>query len=96
MTATPRIYDDTVKDQGAGPAIGRRLCRWTTRPCYGPEFHRLGFGEAVEQGPAHRLQGARPDVDEEHISQVFQAQLADRNNELPLEDGPRSSAAGTH
>ncbi|MDR1314399.1 MAG: DEAD/DEAH box helicase family protein [Deltaproteobacteria bacterium] len=47
MTATPRIFGDKIKttvDNKAGV-----LCSMDDESLYGPEFHRLGFGEAVDR-----------------------------------------------
>jgi predicted helicase len=84
MTATPRIYDDSSKTTAQeGNAV---LCSMDDPLMYGPEFHRLGFGEAVGKGLLTDYKVLVLAVDEERISKVFQAQLADLNNELPLED----------
>jgi predicted helicase len=56
MTATPRLYDDNTKSKAAqAEAI---LCSMDDPALYGEEMYRIGFGEAVERGFAHRLQGA--------------------------------------
>ncbi|MFI5009900.1 MAG: DEAD/DEAH box helicase family protein, partial [Solirubrobacterales bacterium] len=47
MTATPRLFDDSTKSSAAENAAV--LCSMDDEALYGPEFHRLGFGEAVEQ-----------------------------------------------
>jgi len=48
MTATPRLFDDATKTKaGKGGAI---LASMDDEDLYGPDLHRLGFGEAVEQG----------------------------------------------
>lgn len=48
MTATPRLYSDDAKGKAAqAEAI---LCSMDDIKIYGSEIHRLGFGEAVEQG----------------------------------------------
>lgn len=48
MTATPRLYDDTVKSKAEERSA--ELASMDDESVYGPEFHRLGFGEAVEKG----------------------------------------------
>jgi predicted helicase len=48
MTATPRIYDDSTKTR-AGDA-NAVLASMDDESRFGPVFHRLGFGEAVERG----------------------------------------------
>ena len=56
---------------------------------YGPEFHRLGFGEAVEQGLLTDYKVLVLAVDEESVARTFQAQLSDENNELKLDDAAK-------
>ncbi|WJY69104.1 DEAD/DEAH box helicase [Corynebacterium auris] len=48
MTATPRLFDDAVKGKAADHSA--ELASMDDESIYGPEFHRLGFGEAVERG----------------------------------------------
>ena len=48
MTATPRLFDDAVK--GKAKEHSAELASMDDEGTYGPEFHRLGFGEAVERG----------------------------------------------
>ncbi len=87
MTATPRIYDDTSKskaDQG-----GAELASMDDESTYGPEFHRLGFGEAVERGLLTDYKVLVLAVDEAAVSRTFQQQLADANTELKLDDAAK-------
>lgn len=48
MTATPRLFDDNVKGKAAEHSA--ELYSMDDEAIYGPEFHRLGFGDAVEMG----------------------------------------------
>ncbi len=48
MTATPRLYDDSVKGKALDHSA--ELASMDDEAVYGPEFYRLGFGEAVEKG----------------------------------------------
>ncbi len=48
MTATPKLFDDNVKGKAAERSA--ELISMDSEANYGPEFHRLGFGEAVERG----------------------------------------------
>ena len=48
MTATPKLFDDDVKDKAADHSA--ELASMDDEGTYGPEFYRLGFGEAVERG----------------------------------------------
>jgi len=47
MTATPRLYDDAVKGKAAEHSA--ELTSMDDEGIYGPEFYRLGFGEAVDK-----------------------------------------------
>lgn len=48
MTATPRIFAEASKTKAADK--GAELYSMDDEAVYGPEFHRLGFGEAVRRG----------------------------------------------
>lgn len=48
MTATPRLFDDAVKGKAAEHSA--ELTSMDDEGIYGPEFYRLGFGEAVDKG----------------------------------------------
>jgi predicted helicase len=84
MTATPRIYDDASKAKaGQAQAV---LASMDDEQTYGPEFHRLGFGEAVSANLLTDYKVLVLAVDEKSVSRTFQAQLADENSELKLDD----------
>ncbi|WP_339374490.1 DEAD/DEAH box helicase [Picosynechococcus sp. PCC 73109] len=87
MTATPKIYNDVSKTQAKeGDAV---ICSMDDESLYGPEFHRLGFGEAVGAGLLTDYKVLVLAVDEKYVSKTFQHQLADANDELNLEDAVR-------
>lgn len=48
MTATPRLFDDSVKTKAEEHSA--EIASMDDEALYGPEFHRLGFGEAVDKG----------------------------------------------
>ena len=48
MTATPRIYGDRAKSRANENRI--TPASLGNEQVYGPEFHRLGFGRAIELG----------------------------------------------
>lgn len=84
MTATPRLYGDGAKTKALdNDAI---LCSMDDEGIYGPEFHRLGFGEAVGKGLLTDYRVIVLAVDEKYVSATFQRQLADKNNELNPDD----------
>jgi predicted helicase len=84
MTATPRIYDDGTRTRAQ--EANATLCSMDDQAIYGPEFHRLGFSEAVRNDLLADYKVMVLAVDEKHISTAFQRQLADENNEIKLED----------
>lgn len=87
MTATPRIYDDTTRAKaGQANAI---LASMDDEKLYGPELHRLGFGEAVELGLLTDYKVLVLTVDEESVARTFQAQLSDDSSELKLDDAAK-------
>ncbi|MFD3897304.1 DEAD/DEAH box helicase [Streptomyces rochei] len=80
MTATPRIFsDDTKTDAKQHDAT---LASMDDETLFGPEFHRLGFGKAVERGLLTDYKVLILTVDEEYAAASLQQQLADQNNEL--------------
>jgi predicted helicase len=87
MTATPRLFDDNTKSTAKqNDAV---LCSMDDERLYGPEFHRLGFGKAVEQGLLTDYKVLILSVDEQYVATSLQAQLADDNNELTLDDAAK-------
>ena len=87
MTATPRIYDDSTKTRaGEASAV---LASMDDESLFGPEFHRLGFGEAVERGLLTDYRVLVLTVDETAVARTFQAQLSDESHELKLDDAAK-------
>ena len=50
MTATPRLYSDSVKVKAKQDENLDVLCSMDAPEIYGEEFHRLSFNDAVKQG----------------------------------------------
>lgn len=84
MTATPRLYDDSTKSSAAESSAV--LCSMDDEALYGPEFHRLGFGEAVDEDLLSDYKVLILTVDEKYVARSFQSQVADENNEIKLDD----------
>ncbi|MCA0295267.1 MAG: DEAD/DEAH box helicase [Actinobacteria bacterium] len=87
MTATPRIYGDAVKKKADEAAAV--LTSMDNEDLYGPEFHRLGFGEAVEQRLLSDYKVMVLVVEGDAIAEPLQASLADANSELSLDDAAK-------
>jgi predicted helicase len=87
MTGTPRIYDVSSKERAKEKSA--ELCSMDDENKYGPELHRLGFGEAVERNLLADYRVLVLAVDQEFVSRAFQHQLADSNHELTLDDAAK-------
>lgn len=87
MTATPRIYADVSRSKAE--EAGAILTDMNDETVFGPEFHRLGFGEAVSIGRLTDYKVLVLAVDESYVSKRFQRLLADENNELTLDDAAK-------
>ncbi|MFC9836509.1 DEAD/DEAH box helicase [Rhodococcus sp. NPDC127530] len=84
MTATPRLFDDNTKTDAKNKSA--LLASMDDETLYGPEFHRLGFGEAVERDLLTDYKVLILTVDEKYIAKSLQEQVADENNEINLDD----------
>ncbi len=87
MTATPRIYGDAVKKKADEAAAV--LTSMDDETLFGPEFHRLGFGEAVEQRLLSDYKVMVLVVENDAIAEPLQASLADDDQELSLDDAAK-------
>ncbi|MBS9535918.1 DEAD/DEAH box helicase [Mycobacterium sp. M1] len=87
MTATPRIFADTVKDKA--DAHSAELVSMDNEHVFGPEFHRLSFGEAVERGLLTDYKVLVLTIDESVIASRLQRELAGFAGELPLDDASK-------
>ncbi|MBN9103605.1 MAG: DEAD/DEAH box helicase [Propionibacteriaceae bacterium] len=87
MTATPRIYGDAVKKKADDAAA--ILTSMDDEQLYGPEFHRLGFGDAVEQRLLSDYKVMVLVVEGDAIAEPLQRSLADDNLELSLDDAAK-------
>jgi predicted helicase len=87
MTATPRIYTDASRTKAG--EVNAVLASMDDPELYGPEMHRLGFGEAVERDLLTDYKVLVLAVDEESVARTFQQQLSDANSELQLDDAAK-------
>jgi predicted helicase len=86
MTATPRIYDDASKAKaGEAEAV---LASMDKEEIYGPEFYRLGFGEAVARDLLTDYKVLVLAVDETAVAKTFQVRLSE-DGELKLDDAAK-------
>jgi predicted helicase len=88
MTATPKIYGAAVKAKAKD--VTATLASMDDVSKFGPEFHRLSFGKAVERDLLTDYRVLVLAVSQEAVSAEFQQQFADgKNNELNIDDAAR-------
>jgi len=87
MTATPKVFGDETKIKAAD--ADATLCSMDDEATFGPELHRLGFGEAVEKDLLTDYKVLVLAVDEAYASKTFQSLLTDSDNSLNLDDAVR-------
>ncbi len=87
MTATPRLFAEETKTKATEKAAV--LASMDDESVYGPEFHRLGFGDAVGRGLLTDYKVLVLTVDEKYIAGPLQRQLAGDNHELNLDDATK-------
>ena len=85
MTATPRIYGDRAKRKANQKDL--MLASMDDAALYGPEFHRLGFGEAVDMGILADYKVVILDVDMEQVGVDLERILSDE--EVSVTTAPR-------
>jgi predicted helicase len=83
MTATPRVFDDAVTKKAI--ENNAELANMNDESKYGPEFHRLGFGDAVDADLLTDYKVLVLTVDQQYVSENFQNALA-RDGEIKLDD----------
>ena len=86
MTATPRLFDDQTREKAE--AHSAEITSMDDLEVYGPEFHRLSFGDAVERGLLTDYKVLVLTVDESVIAGKLQTELADAG-ELRLDDASK-------
>jgi predicted helicase len=86
MTATPKIFGNAVKTKAAESSAV--LASMDDESLYGPEFHRLGFGEAVERGLLTDYRVLVLAIDENTIGENFQQEFA-HDGEITIPDAAR-------
>jgi predicted helicase len=87
MTATPRLYSPRAKEKAASSSVV--LCSMDDESLYGPEFHYLGFGKAVDQGLLSDYRVVVLMVDERYANELAHDPLADPDLDLVLQDAAR-------
>ncbi|MFE0361683.1 DEAD/DEAH box helicase [Streptomyces griseoaurantiacus] len=87
MTATPRVYSDDTKQEAKGASAA--VASMDNETQYGPEFHRLGFGKAVEQGLLTDYKVLILTIDESVVAKTLQEGFTGGDSELRLDDAAK-------
>ncbi len=86
MTATPRIYGEAVKKKA--DEASAVLTSMDNQDLFGPEFHRLGFGEAVEKRLLSDYKVMVLVVEGDAVAESLQQSLA-IDSELTIDDAAK-------
>ena len=84
MTATPRIYDERVKQDDS-----LLLYSMDDEDKFGPTFHSLSFASAVRQGLLVDYKVIVLAIDEAHINRRLQNLLSSEDNDLRVDDAAK-------
>ncbi|MHB8320278.1 MAG: DEAD/DEAH box helicase [Acidimicrobiales bacterium] len=87
MTATPRLYTPRAKEKASSTNVV--LCSMDDETIYGPEFHRLNFGRAVERDLLSDYRVVVLMVDEAFTNEAAHDVLTDEESPIKLEDAAR-------
>jgi predicted helicase len=87
MTATPRVYGDDAKTDAKNADAA--VASMDNEQYYGPEFHRLGFGDAVEAGLLTDYKVLILAIDEGVVTKTIQEGLAGGTSELSINDAAK-------
>ena len=87
MTATPRIYGDRARRKANESQLV--LASMDDETLYGPEFHRLGFGKAIDLGILSDYKVVIFNVDQEQTGIDLDVLLSDSDSEVNMDNGAR-------
>ena len=87
MTATPRIYGDRAKRKANENLL--TIASMDNEQVYGPEFHRLGFGRAIELGILSQYKVVIFNVDQEQVGIDLDSLLSDRATDINMDNAAR-------
>ena len=87
MTATPRLYTEGAKAKASRHSV--EVFSMDDENTYGPEFHRLPFSRAVENGLLSDYKVVVLALSEGHVNAVLQAHLAVAGSEINLTDAAK-------
>lgn len=84
MTATPRVFDEATRKKADEQSVV--VASMDDEELYGPEFFRLGFGDAVERGLLTDYKVIVLAVHEDSVNKHMQNVLRDEDGQLKIDD----------
>lgn len=87
MTATPRIFSERAKRTASDNRMP--VASMDNQDLYGPEFHRLGFGKAIDLDILSDYKVVIFDIDYEEVGADLDELLADGQSEVNMDNGAR-------
>lgn len=87
MTATPRIFSERAKRTASDNRLP--VASMDNPEIYGPEFHRLGFGKAIDLDILSDYKVVIFDIDYEEVGADLDELLADGQSEVNMDNGAR-------
>ncbi len=87
MTATPRIYGDQARRKANENQL--KIASMDDVETFGPEFHRLGFGRAIELGILSQYKVLIFDIDQEQVGMDLDKLLSDSGSSINMDSGAR-------
>lgn len=87
MTATPKLYTESAKNQAAQHDIG--VFSMDDEKTYGPEFHRLPFSKAVEMGQLSDYKVVILGISESEAEAALQAFYQSGGVEISITDATK-------
>lgn len=87
MTATPRIYGDRARRKANEQLL--TIASMDDETVYGPEFYRLGFGQAVDLGILAPYKVVIFHVDQEQVGIDLDEYLSDSNSPINMDNAAR-------
>ncbi|GAA3278274.1 DEAD/DEAH box helicase [Nesterenkonia halobia] len=84
MTATPRVFEENTKAKAEENSVV--VASMDDEELFGPQFYRLGFGEAVEKNLLTDYKVLVLAVDESAVNDQLQRLLTDAHGELGIDD----------
>ena len=89
MTATPRIFGDRARRKADESNLTSAIASMDDASIYGPEFHRLSFGQAVEMEILTPYKVVILNVEQERVGVDLDKLLSDDKSAVNMDNGAR-------